>query len=48
MIRFMAITNMVLGWGNLLFYAYGSHEPASLAIGIACLFTATWLFQDER
>lgn len=32
--RFLMLLNWVSALGNLAFYAWGSHEPASLAVGI--------------
>lgn len=32
----------IIGAINLGFYAWGSHDPASLAVGIFCLFAALW------
>lgn len=32
----------IVGAVNLGFYAWGTHDPASLAVGIFCLFAASW------
>ena len=42
------ILNVVVGFANLSFYAWGSHETAALALGIACLFAATWCRQETQ
>ena len=44
--KFLFVVNLVFGLGNLADYAYGSQEPARLAVGIACLFVATMLNSD--
>ena len=38
----LMIINMVLGFINLIMHAYGSHSPASLAIGILNLFVVLY------
>ena len=38
----------ILGLGNLGFYGWGSHDPASLAVGIGCMFVATWFMLDKQ
>lgn len=33
---------VVMGALNLSFFAWGSHDPSNLAVGIFCLFVALW------
>jgi hypothetical protein len=40
--RIVELGCAVLGAINLGFYAWGSHDPASLAVGIWCLFAVLW------
>ena len=35
-------SNAIIGAVNLGFYAWGSHDPANLAVGIFCFFAALW------
>jgi hypothetical protein len=34
--------SMLAGLMNLAMYSWGSHAPENLAVGIACLFIATF------
>jgi hypothetical protein len=46
--QFFYWLNSLVGIANLAFYAWGPQDPKSLAVGIACLFVATWANQESR
>ena len=39
----VSVANMLAGIANLVAYAWGSHDPASLAVGIANLAIANFI-----
>lgn len=39
----LSMLNTVMGAINLGVYAWGAHEPASLAVGVFCLFVAQYV-----